>query len=328
MRQPSSGSTTVTSNIAGSFGGVKRPPPLNLTYSISRIPSRDGTPLVSPATLTRAHSHCGPAERACTSPVPWKPSLTGSSSPRTPVFRHLPGVGQRRASTERTPTSAGFLTRRFSMPSEGEQDNFEQLCKARFYEQDRDATLQIEEILKQASVTAQSCYNKILSTVRQQYHEDVSRQRKEALKRVLLEARPDLELSKEERRARVKSFLETYASKEVIGTHPFLKGLYTVLYVQTIKDVKGGAGGKCVEWALQEEVFMEAGTGQWTNESVALLKTVSRSFLFLQRFRADKNAYLAPDPCNDRRHRARGGHKQSFLCCDPRRHYVWPKSRC
>lgn len=273
-------SSSIGSNVAGSFGGVKRPPPLNLTYSISRLPSRDGAPLVSPVTLTRASSSYGPVERICNSPIPWKPGASlrslsgGGSSPRTPIFRNIPGVGQRRPSADRTPPSASLLTRRFSMPSEGEQDNFEQLCKARFYEQDRDATLQIEEILKQASTTAQSCYNKILSTVRQQYHEDISRQRQDALKRVLLEARPDLNLSKEERRARVRSFLESYASKEVIGTHPFLKGLYTVLYLQTIKDVKGGAGGKCIEWALQEEVFMEAGTGQWTSESVALLKTV------------------------------------------------------
>lgn len=165
------------------------------------------------------------------------------------------------------------------MPSEGEQENFEQLCRARFYEQDKDATLQIEDILKHASATAQACYNKILSSVRQTYHEDITKQRQDALKRVLLEARPDLDLSKDERRARVKEFLETYASKEVIGTHPFLKGLYTILYLQTIKDVKGGAGGRCIEWALQEEVFMEAGTGQWTSESVALLKTVSLSLL-------------------------------------------------
>lgn len=160
------------------------------------------------------------------------------------------------------------------MPSQAEQDNFRQLCQARFYEQDRDATLQVEALLKDASATAQSCYNKILSSVRQKYHEDVSRERQDNLRRVLLEAAPDFGISKDERRARVRNYLESYASKEVIGTHPFLKGLYSVLYLQTLRESKGGAGGKCIEWALQEEVFTEAGTGQWMNESVALLKTI------------------------------------------------------
>lgn len=164
------------------------------------------------------------------------------------------------------------------MPSESEQDHFRQLCQARFYEQDRDATLQIEALLKDSSATAQSCYNKILSTVRSKYHQDVTRQRQDNLRRILTEATPDSDLNKDDRKARVKNFLEVYASKEVIGTHPFLKALYTVLYLQTLKDGKGGAGGKCVEWLLQEEVFTEAGTGQWTKESVSLLKTVRICF--------------------------------------------------
>lgn len=264
--------------VAGSFGGgMRRPAPLDLTYTVSKRPGSDGAPLVSPVVLKRSTSAYGAADLAASSPS-WKPTV---KSPRTPTSgatgssRHLLGSTLRRlSSNERTPSSASFLTRRFSMPSEGEQDNFRALCKARFYEQDREATVQIETILKESSTTAQSCYNKILSTVRQQYHEDVSRERRENLRRIVLEAAPDLDMSKDDRKARVKSFLEAYASKEVIGTHTFLKALFTVLYLQTLKDAKGGAGGKCIEWSLQEEVFMEAGTGQWTKESVTLLKTV------------------------------------------------------
>lgn len=166
------------------------------------------------------------------------------------------------------------------MPSEAEQDNFERLCKLRFYEQDVDATYQVERLLKTSSATAQSCYNKILSNVRQQYHKDVTLQRQEALQRVMTEAAPDLDMTKDDRRARLKCFLEVYASKELIGTHPFLKGLYTLIYLQTVKESKGGAGGKCLEWLLLDEVFMEAGTGQWTKESVVLLKTVNRRVIF------------------------------------------------
>lgn len=203
------------------------------------------------------------------------------------------------------------------MPSESEQDHFRQLCQARFYEQDRDATLQIEALLKDASATAQSCYNKILSSVRQKYHEDVTRERQENLRRVLLEAMPDLDLDRDERRAKVKNFLESYASKELIGTHPFLKALYTVLYLQTVKDSKGGAGGKCIEWALQEEVFMEAGSGDWTKESVTLLKTVCipnrKSLLSHPTEPIEPNLVKLADPGNDRREPARARREKSVL---------------
>lgn len=163
--------------------------------------------------------------------------------------------------------------------------------------------------------SALNCYNRILASVRAKYHEDVAREREGELDRLMrVLERPDALMTREERKSRLQSFLETHVSKEMIGTHPFAKGLWIVLNLQATRSNRGGAGEWCLEWTIADEVsenssphhsfparlplhapwltfpilrmlapcippqvFTEAGPREWTRDSVALLKTVSSS---------------------------------------------------
>jgi len=174
--------------------------------------------------------------------------------------RRRSSSSQDRASLQQRQHQAGPApdtpTRRFSLPTPPEQDHFEALCRQRFYNRDTDATRQIERILKDPSTTptSQNCYNKILSTVRARYHEDVARERQEELDRLMKNSNPDVFMPREERKEKLQHFLESHTSKEMIGTHPFVKALWTMLSLQAAKSGKGGGGEMCVEWTIADEV--------------------------------------------------------------------------
>ena len=219
----------------------RRPAPLalNLSYSINR--TGNGGPLISPARSV---------------PV----GLLGLT-PRTPSFSGLQqqqqqGQGRRRGSSsqERPTTPISATARRFSLPSMAEQEHFRSLCRSRFYDNDLEATRAIDALLKDASPSAQSCYNRILSDVRAQYHEDVARRKRRAFEQILRETDGHCHISQEERKDKLRVFLTTHASKEMVGTHPFAKALYAMLNLQATKLVKGGAGERCLAWHIVEEV--------------------------------------------------------------------------
>ena len=140
------------------------------------------------------------------------------------------------------------------MPTPPEQEHFESLCKARFYEHDIKAIREIDQILKDASITAQKCYTKILSSIRYQYHEDIARQKRVELEVVMAEAIPDAFMARKERKAELAAFLVNHASREMIGSHPFSKALWTMLSLQATRRAKGGGGAMCIEWIIEDEV--------------------------------------------------------------------------
>ena len=180
------------------------------------------------------------------------------------------------------------------MPTPPEQDLFKTLCRRRFYEASVEAAAEIDRILRDsaASHTAQTCYNRILSSIRAEYHDDVAKQKRKILDTALCDASPNPFLTAAERKLALKQFLADHVSREMIGTHPFAKALYTLLRLQSLKSSKGGAGGCCLQWTFEDEVrikpiagssglnrdlsqvFMEAGPAQWTRDSVKLLKSV------------------------------------------------------
>ena len=228
---------------ANSYSGApfsqRRPAPLalNLSYSMNR--PGNGGPLISPARSV---------------PIGLL-SLGGPRTPRTPSFGQQQQGRRRGSNSQERPTPPLSATaRRFSLPSMAEQDHFRSLCRSRFYDNDLEATRAIDALLKEASPSAQSCYNRILSDVRAQYHEDVARRKRKAFEDILRDTDGHCYLSQEERREKLRMFLATHASKEMIGTHPFAKALYAMLSLQATKAIKGGAGERCLEWTLEEEV--------------------------------------------------------------------------
>lgn len=70
--------------------------------------------------------------------------------------------------------------------------------------------------------------------------------------------------AKRERKDKFRQFINTwYTSSEgtgIGGVEPFFVGLYAVLRVQSRGErERGGAGGKCVVWEVDDAVFMESG---------------------------------------------------------------------
>lgn len=250
-----------------------RPSPLQLQYAVNPLgsaslisPVAACTPLYSPAAGGRAPRTPSSPFAAAAVVRPSMMAAQGRASFGTPTPLTLGARRRSSHSPERlqqqqqqqqlrssTPTSA--TARRFSLPSSTEQDSFEALCRARFYQSDASATAAIEATLSDASPTAQSCYNRILSLVRSQYHEDVARRRREEYEQLFRDVRPDVFLTREERKDRLTAFLESYASKQMVGTHPFAKALYTLLNLQATKaGSRGGAGGQCLEWTIEDQV--------------------------------------------------------------------------
>lgn len=212
----------------------RRPAPLNLNLSYTLNRPGNGLPLISPARSV---------------PVGLQLSGFGPCAPRTPSISRRASNSQERPTT---PLSA--TARRFSLPSMAEQEHFRSLCRSRFYHNDAEAPHTIDVLLRDASPSAQSCYNRILSEVRAQYHEDMAMRKRRAFELVLRETDGHCHLSHEERKNKLRFFLAAHVSKEMIGTHPFAKSLYAMFNLQATKASKGGAGEKCLEWTLEEEV--------------------------------------------------------------------------
>lgn len=279
---------------------VIRPTPLNLNYALHKshaaIASNGGA-LISPVTPRSPYTSTSSVQYPrLASPIAFQRRRGSSSLDHRDARRWL-GVtsdGQAPPLSARPVLPTPSTARRFSMPTPPEQDLFETLCRRRFYEASVEAAAEIDRILRDsaASHTAQTCYNRILSSIRAEYHDHVAKQKRKTLDTALRDASPNPFLTPAERKLALKQFLAEHVSREMIGTHPFAKGLYTLLRLQSLKSSKGGAGGSCLQWTIEDgvrvqpiarcieltgsrlQVFMEAGPAQWTRDSVRLLKSV------------------------------------------------------
>lgn len=153
----------------------------------------------------------------------------------------------------------------------------------------------IDQTLNRLPIVHKTAYAKVMNRVRQEFHAYESHRRlklvDETLAKSILnskivstlkvssESTSSLKVlrSKQARQTRLKflkDFLSEHCSSELIGTHPFLRSLYAVLYLQSLSENKGGAGRRRVEWKVDTVVFIEAGGGSWMEDSVELIKSV------------------------------------------------------
>lgn len=213
-------------------------------------------PLVLAYSINRSSAAISLNGGALISPVPQQlPTPRRNASTNVRIHKAMSTSGGSSADAAIVPPTP-MSARRYSMPTQHEQQYFETLCRQRFYESSSTAAADIERILRTAatSATAQSCYNRILSSVRSKYHDDMARERQAALSVTLEQAGPDAFMTRDERRKSFKQFFDAHVSKEMIGSHPFAKGLYSLLLLQSARSSKGGAGEYCIDWTLDEEV--------------------------------------------------------------------------
>ncbi|GAA97351.1 uncharacterized protein L969DRAFT_17261 [Mixia osmundae IAM 14324] len=72
------------------------------------------------------------------------------------------------------------------------------------------------------------------------------------------------------RRGELTAFLKDYASKVMIGPQPFLRSLFAVLALQTTDSY----GQRCLQWDIDDAVFIEASGAAFARDALRLLVSV------------------------------------------------------
>ncbi|TKA52162.1 hypothetical protein B0A53_05006 [Rhodotorula sp. CCFEE 5036] len=183
-------------------------------------------------------------------------------------------------------------------PEDGNYDltSFRQVCHRLYYDKDPTSARQVDHILSRLPVQDRTMYARAMADVRSAYHRDEEIRRRAQVEHLLAEVEPASIVVKGAlngvsaqhsvpsvaamrspqarrfRAERFKRFLSANCHEANImpGPHPFLRGLYATLWLQTRTDTN-----RCVEWTVDVAVLTEAGSGQsWTRDAVELLKGV------------------------------------------------------
>ncbi|GAA5883299.1 hypothetical protein JCM3774_004141 [Rhodotorula dairenensis] len=176
---------------------------------------------------------------------------------------------------------------------EQELVQFRLVCRRLYYDHDPLASRQVDLTLARLPAAFRTAYARAMADVRAEFHRDQHvRQRRlvdDALAEVTpasvvkahlssswlaeaVDARMRSPPARSIRADRLRAFLAAHCSEAMPGPHPFLRGLYALLWLQAQSRV---AGARCAEWTVDVAVFTEAGTGQaWTRDAVELLKGV------------------------------------------------------
>lgn len=191
-------------------------------------------------------------------------------------------------------------------PAAEEEDNdeddltsFRQVCHRLYYDKDPTSARQVDQILSRLPAQYRAAYARAMADVRSAYHRDHELRRRTQVEHLLAEVEPASIVkgalglsprgeasiaamrSRAARRSRAdhfEAFLSTNCHEATImpGPHPFLRGLYAALWLQTRTE-----HNRCVEWTVDVAVLTEAGSGEsWTRDAVELLKGVSWPFPF------------------------------------------------
>ena len=179
--------------------------------------------------------------------------------------------------------------------------SFRQVCHRLYYDKDPTSARQVDQVLSRLPAQDRTMYARIMADVRSAYHRDEEIRRRAQVEHLLAEVEPASIVksaigvsaqhsdpsvaamrSPQARRLRAdrfEAFLSTNCHEANImpGPHPFLRGLYAMLWLQTRGD-----RNRCVEWTVDVAVLTEAGSGEtWSRDAVELLKGVSwRLLLF------------------------------------------------
>lgn len=183
---------------------------------------------------------------------------------------------------------------------DGDLTSFRQLCHRLYYDKDPTSARKVDQILSRLPAQDRTTYARAMADVRSAYHRDHEIRRRARVEHLLCEVEPASIVkgaigisprsndpstaamrSRAARRIRVerfKAFLSTNCHEATVmpGPHPFLRGLFATLWLQTRIPHNG-----CVEWTVDVAVLTEAGSGEtWTRDAVELLKGVSWPLFF------------------------------------------------
>ncbi|KAL7415415.1 hypothetical protein BDY24DRAFT_349333 [Mrakia frigida] len=173
-----------------------------------------------------------------------------------------------------------------SSPSPSDISLFHSACVRFFYHQDPSAQSYIESVLSSLPPSHRAAFTRVQAAVRSTFHADEEVRRRNEFEVLLRGTDPGGGLTvgnrrdpngkgaRREREERLKVFLTDYGGKNEVGPRPFLLGVWTALRLQGGKEEKGGAGGRRVEWEVDDAVWMEAGGKDFMIEAIAVVKGV------------------------------------------------------
>ncbi|KAI9442496.1 hypothetical protein H4582DRAFT_2110039 [Lactarius indigo] len=246
------------------------PPPLRLHKSAKRTSNHTGPAAASESeTLLYDLPSATPL-----SPPPSKSEVTSPTSPsHTARSRKQPG--SRRTSPHPVQRT------RSSTPSRVQTDleAFADRCRQWYFEQDEEAGRQMTQTLATLPPAQHAPFSRLQASIRSAYHASINARRTAEFKAHLSATLPGGSLTplsradpagsaaQKERNEAFDRFVRSWCTVGMPGTKPFFEGL-------SFLNTSAAAGGRRINWEIDDAVFKEAGGKDFMLEAVHVLKGV------------------------------------------------------
>jgi len=212
-------------------------------------------------------------------------SPRGLSPPTSPTARSVSRTS-RNASHMSPPPSSGSRAPTPSQVDRGELEEFAEHCRAWYYNQDSNSGRIMTQTLATIPPSQRAPFSRLQSAIRSAYHASVNARRTAEFQAHInathpggslmpqSRADPHGSLARKERYERLDRFIRTWCTMGMPGTKPFFQGLWAVIRLQVIPEKLGGAGGRRIEWEIDDAVFREAAGKDFMLDAIDVFKGV------------------------------------------------------
>ncbi|KAI0305451.1 hypothetical protein B0F90DRAFT_1666348 [Multifurca ochricompacta] len=163
---------------------------------------------------------------------------------------------------------------------------FADRCRKWYFEQDEEAGRQMTQTLATLPPAQRAPFSRLQASIRSAYHASINARRTAEFKAhvsatlpggsltPLSRADPSGSAAQKERYESFARFIRSWCTVGMPGTKPFFEGLWALMRLQLIPERLGGAGGRRIDWEIDDAVFKEAGGKDFMLEAVDVLKGV------------------------------------------------------
>ncbi|OJA20106.1 hypothetical protein AZE42_07971 [Rhizopogon vesiculosus] len=242
------------------------------------------------SSLTNAHLNSQtllydlPPSTSTISP-PGSPAVkSGVLPPTSPSFRPR-GRRNGRPGPTPPPTSRNRSTTPLGV-SRSELENFAELCRAWYFNQDEASGRQVTQILANLPSAQRAPFSRLQASIRSAYHASVNARRHAEFQAHLnatqpggsllphSRANPNGPVAQKERFDRLDRFIKTWCTMGMPGTKPFFEALWAILRLQVVPEHLGGAGAIRLHWEFDDAVFKESAGKDFMLDAIDVLKGV------------------------------------------------------
>lgn len=182
-------------------------------------------------------------------------------------------------------------------------EHFAEHCRAWYYDQNDNAGRLMTQTLATLPPSQRAPFARLQASIRSAYHASVNARRNAEFQAHLSatlpggslmphsRAEPTGPLARKERYDRLERFVRTWCTMGMPGTKPFFEGLWAVMRLQVIPEHLGGAGGRKIEWEIDDALFKEAAGKDFMLDAIDVLKGVLGFEEILSSRRSPSTAY-------------------------------------